>query len=227
MLRFAILICMLPALVIGGLQVSAQNLVTNPGFELKNKCPVDRSEIAYTPNYDFFGTVLDWVSPLNTSPDYFNRCGVDSTVRIPYLAFDGFHEPRHGDAFAGISMYSGHHADLTKDFWCEYLETKLSEPLIAGHDYYISYYVSMTYHIRNGYNTVAIDHIGARLTENMIDTICTAPMFFLPGPADIETPTGYFISDTAGWSLVAGIYHGLFLHRQCRCEIIVFPRRRH
>jgi len=185
----------------------AQNLVTNPGFEQKNHCPTGRGEVSYTPYYDYFATVLDWVSPLNTTPDYFNRCGTDSSITIPHLTFDGYHEPHSGDAFAGISMFTGAPNAETKDYWSEYLETKLSSPMIAGHTYYVSYYTCMAYHSPQYYNIIAIDRIGVRLTVNMIDTQCEGPMFYVNGPADIETPAGLFITDTTNWTLISGIYH--------------------
>ncbi len=219
--------------LICGFRARAQNLVTNPGFESKNHCPTGRGQIDHTPYYDYFYSVTDWVSPTNTTPDYFNRCGTDSGVTVPYLAFDGYHEPHGGDAFAGISMISSRLSDLSKDYWAEYLETKLSSPLIAGHDYYVSYFVCLTNHGSGSFYIAAIDNIGARLTVNMLDTICKAPMFFVNGPADVETPTGRFITDTSNWSLVSGIYHakgneqwltlGAFYHGKLNARILSSP----
>ncbi len=201
------IISVLAPVLLYALPALGQNLVTNPGFETKNHCPKSRGEISHTPYYDYFYSVTDWVSPLNTSPDYFNRCGIDSAVTIPYLAYDGYHEPHSGDAFAGISMFTGSPNSDTTDYWSEYLETRLSSPLQTGHTYYVSYYVSLAYHAPQSFNIISIDKIGARLTVNMIDTFCKGPMFFLFGPADIETPAGTFITDTANWTLVSGIYH--------------------
>src|ERR1700734_2212124 len=90
------------------LQLSGQNLVTNPGFESKYKCPTDRSEIVYLPIYMDFPTALDWVSPTNTTPDYFNTCGTNPDVKLPDLTLDGYHKPHSGDGCAGISMISSH-----------------------------------------------------------------------------------------------------------------------
>ncbi|MFI5196854.1 MAG: hypothetical protein ACHQD8_07170, partial [Chitinophagales bacterium] len=187
-------------------QVFAQNLVTNPGFELKYKCPNARSEIIYLPLYRDFPTALDWVSPLNTTPDYFNRCATDPEVKLPNLSLDGYHQPHSGDACAGISMFAGHPLRDSIDYWAEYLETRLSSPMEAGHTYYISYYVCPTNHVEKHYNIISIDNLGARLTTQMIDTICSGPMFFLTGPPDIQTPPGLFITDTINWTLVSGIY---------------------
>ena len=99
--HFTILVLM--SALLSGISVQAQNLVTNPGFELKNHCPSDRSEIDGIET-NFFPTVLDWACPVNTTPDYFNRCGTDSTIKVPNLAYDGFHEPHSGDAILSVSL---------------------------------------------------------------------------------------------------------------------------
>ena len=194
-------------LALGGWKVSAQNMVTNPGFEVYNNCPSQRGQINYSPGYDTFLTVRDWVDPTNTSPDYFNRCGTDSSVRLPYLSVDGYHEPHSGDACAGIAVFSGNPVLDTTDYWSEYLETRLTAPMQAGHTYYVSFYVCLTYHGRTGYNIISVDRLGARLSNNMIDTLTPPPMFFMTGEEDISSPPGQFITDTINWTLISGIYH--------------------
>jgi len=186
--------------------VIGQNLVTNPGFEKKHQCPNDRGEIFVLPGYVGFPTATDWVSPVNTTPDYFNTCGTNTAVKLPDLSLDGYHEAHSGDACAGISIISCLPYADTSDYWSEYLETKLASPLEAGHSYYICYYVCLTYHDREYYNIISVDNIGARLTTQMIDTSSPGPMYFVNGPADISSPTGFFITDTTNWTLVSGIY---------------------
>ena len=183
-----------------------QNLVTNPGFEQKYKCPENRSEILVLPTYADFPSVTDWVSAVNTTPDYFNTCGTNATVRLPELTLDGYHKPHSGDGCAGINVFAGRPLNDTVDYFSEYVETRLSAPLQAGHSYYVSYYVCLTYHSREQYNIISVDNIGARFTAQMIDTTCAGPMFFVNGPADIQTPPGLFITDTANWTLVSGVY---------------------
>lgn len=189
------------------LAAQSQNLITNPGFEFYNNCPRWRGEIYSTPSYTNFVTALDWVSPVNTTPDYFNTCGRDSTVRFPYLRLDGFHEPRNGKACAGFTLFAGFPQNITGDYWSEYLETRLASPLSAGHDYFIGFYVCFSYHGREHSIIIATDHIGIKLTQQRIDTVCRPPMFFVSGDPDIQAPPGLFISDTANWTLVSGLYH--------------------
>ncbi len=213
--------------------IYGQNLVKNPGFELKNACPTDRGQINYCPAYNHFQTAIEWVSPLNTTPDYFNRCGTASTIKLPNLLIDGYHEPHSGDACAGITMFSGAVYKDTSDYWAEYLETRLADKLIAGHTYYVSYYICPTYHAKKVFNIIAIDNIGARLTVNMLDTICKSPMYFLNGPADIQTPTGFFITDTTEWTLISGQYTatggeqwltlGSFYHSNINAKMLYLP----
>jgi len=186
--------------------VHSQNLITNPGFELYNNCPTGRGQILMSPGYDSFLTAIDWIDPTNTSPDYFNRCGTDSSVKLPYLSIDGYHEPHGGDACAGIALFSGNPADDTTDYWSEYLETKLSAPMIAGHQYYVNFYACLTYHGPMYYTIISVDQIGVRFTNNMIDTTSQGPMFYMTGTPDIVTPPGFYVTDTGNWTLISGIY---------------------
>jgi gliding motility-associated-like protein len=41
----------------------------------------------------------------------------------------------------------------------------------------------------------------------MIDTNVAGPAYYLWGTPDIKTPPGMYITDTANWTLVSGIYH--------------------
>lgn len=183
-----------------------QNMVTNPGFESYNHCPSARGQITASPLYDTFTTVTDWVDPTLTTPDYFNRCGTDATVRLPFLKLDGYHEPRTGNGCAGISVFSGNLLNDTTDYWSEYLETRLSAPMIANHTYYVSFYVCLTYHGREYYNIISVQNIGARITTVRTDTASTGPMYYMEGMEDIQMPPGLYISDTANWTLISGIY---------------------
>src|SRR5688572_2216175 len=86
----------------------AQNLVPNPGFEVYNNCPPDRSAIAYSPDYTSFPTAVAWVSALsNTTPDYYNTCATNPLVQLPFNTYNGYQEAHGGNAYAGIAVASG------------------------------------------------------------------------------------------------------------------------
>jgi OOP family OmpA-OmpF porin len=89
-------------------QLKAQNLVPNPSFEDYNNCPSSISNgypIAYSPAYHNFPTALYWVTPLITTPDYFNIC--DTTKQghgVPDNSA-GFQIPHSGNAYAGMGIW--------------------------------------------------------------------------------------------------------------------------
>jgi len=201
----------LVAAVLAGVHhLHAQNLVVNPGFESYNTCPTDVGQINASPGYDSFFTVIDWVNPLqNTTPDYFNTCSTAPNMVIPSNPVNGYQQPRSGNAFVAMSMFTGKVHNPTADDWQEYVETKLSSPLQAGHDYYISYFVNLACHAEASYNIISVDKLGARLSVDMIDTLIPpgTSVFKLDLASGITSPPGVFFSDTVGWTRVSGIYH--------------------
>lgn len=188
---------------------AAQNLVTNPGFEQYTNCPSDRANVNFTANYDSFETVDYWENPvLNTSPDYFNTCATNPLVTVPTNLYDGYQEPHGGNGYAGIALFSGNVDNDSLDDWREYLETKLAQPLIAGHDYYLSLFVNQTMHRTEVYDIISVDKIGMQLRDNVFDTLFTSGhRFFVSGPGTIVTTPNTFITDTVNWTKIHGIYH--------------------
>jgi len=113
----------------------AQNLVPNPGFEKAKKVPYN-----WMHNQRLFHEHMeDWTSPNGGSPDVFfigtmgkfgfKRPNVDVST----------HAPRSGKFMAGIKTYGC----LSQTTHCkEYLQTKLSEPLRLGEEYYLEFWVN-------------------------------------------------------------------------------------
>src|ERR1700748_3236342 len=96
-------------LLLGCVNLQAQNLVPNPSFEQYNNCPYwilgpngYPYNIAYSPAYDSFPTVLYWVSPLSISgAGYFNIC--DTIVGghgVPSNS-EGYQLAHTGNAYIG------------------------------------------------------------------------------------------------------------------------------
>jgi gliding motility-associated-like protein len=194
------------------LQLQAQNLVPNPGFEEYNACPYSPPtpngylpNIAYSPAYDSFPTVLGWVNPLlSSTPDYFNIC--DTIINghgVPFNV-EGYQLAHTGEAYTGIYTYV-HQQDALDDYR-EYIEAKILQPLIVGHKYMISFYVSPTASQIVFGSPVFVDKIGAYLSDSMINADPPYQDAYISVTPSIESPQGVYISDTSGWTKISGIY---------------------
>jgi len=194
----------------------SQNLVPNPGFEAYNTCeyfiftpgvgyPVN---IVYSPGYDSFPTALYWVAtmPYN-SPDYYNPC--DTTTPFGHGVpqnINGYQEPHSGYAYTGICMYM--HEYGTWDDYREYVEAKLLHPLSAGHQYYISFFVSLAVSHCPGLfgNVLSVDKIGAYLSDTFAHDTATFEDAYLPYTPSIESAPGWYIADSGTWTKISGVY---------------------
>lgn len=186
------------------LHCSAQNLVPNPSFELKNQCPTGLSGIEYSPNYTNFTYIQDWVSPVKSgSPDYFNSCASSTSyVSVPFNAF-GTQGARTGNAYAGIIAWEGHlsNGSMVNDF-SEYLQCKLTQPMVAGKRYCVTFFVNNAI-ANTSYNFVGIDNIGINFAQSQATQ---NNGFSLNLKADIANNANNFITDTARWVKITGIY---------------------
>jgi gliding motility-associated-like protein len=193
--------------------LQAQNLVPNPGFEQYTTCPYQRSNVAYSPGFTDFPSVTSWVSALSiTTPDYYNTCATDTVVSLPINTYNDYQQPRGGNGCAGMSMMSGFPYDLATGDYREYLETRLTEPMVAGQQYYVSYYTNLAFHRTWGYVQIAVGGIGARLTDTQINMNYSwaEKELVVEGPSSIATLPHTYITDTAAWVKVSGLYtaHG-------------------
>lgn len=187
----------------------AQNLVPNPGFEIYNNCPPNRSTIVYSPDYTLFPTAIGWVSALsNTTPDYYHTCATNPLVQVPFNTYNGYQETHGGNAYAGIAVASGFPKTPILSDYREYLEVRLTQPLAAGKRYYLSFFVNMVFHKPESTTEIVIDMIGARFTDTQLHASFPPGVteFYLPGPPDICNPRNTFLVDTASWANVTGIY---------------------
>ncbi|MFL5728342.1 MAG: gliding motility-associated C-terminal domain-containing protein [Cytophagaceae bacterium] len=130
------LILLIPSLSTG--QTTGQNLVPNSSFEntlLPLVCTVYSRD-------NFNNTMADWKSPSDGSPDILSmlvsgpHCFSQAYPNTFYLA-PGQQKPRTGNTMAGITTYSP-----TADYR-EYLQVKLTSPLVPGMKYKLSLYVSI------------------------------------------------------------------------------------
>ncbi|MBK5285725.1 MAG: hypothetical protein JJE25_10010, partial [Bacteroidia bacterium] len=104
----------------------AQNLVPNSSFEDTVSCPSALIDNA-----------VGW-SSYRGSPDYFNSCNNQSLSSYGAPSnYWGFQFARTGNAYVGLSTYTS----LTST-WREYIGIQLSQSLIIGQQYFVSFFVS-------------------------------------------------------------------------------------
>jgi gliding motility-associated-like protein len=161
---------------------TGQNLVINPGFEEFAVCP---------PGYGNGGPLYcePWVNGNLATADYFNTCATGTDVWIPDNLF-GNQAAHTGNGYAGFYTRES-------SIWREYVQVGLTEPLVAGITYTVSFYVSLA-DLHCG-----VENIGAYLSatlppgNNNIGTLQVTPQ--------IEADLG-FITETEGWVLITGCF---------------------
>ncbi len=116
------LTCLLAALT----QVSkAQNLVPNPSFEEYVECPNELYGIE---------KAYPWTTYSGT-PDLFNACDTTGLVSVPLSEANGYKASFDGVGHVGF-------IGITFPHWREVLGVSLTEPLIPGTEYYVSFQIS-------------------------------------------------------------------------------------
>lgn len=177
--------------------IEAQNLVPNSDFEQYQNCPLEKGAIYYPGSsiiHELY--VKNWISPTPGSPDYFNVCNSKNfEISIPknYL---GNETPHSGNGFAGIVLYT---EELPSCFECkEYLQVKLSEPLIKGNIYEVSMFISLADNSK-----YAVSEIGIVLSPDSIFNRASMTIAKYP---QITNTSEEPMKTSNGWGKVAGKY---------------------
>ncbi len=170
----------------------AQNLVPNPSFETYVNCPSSLGSIPQPPTPAT--TVSNWFRPSCGSSDYFNACSATAGSSVPNNTF-GHQPPRTGNGYVGAYMQFNNPAVCR-----EYLQTLLNSTLIAGHEYYVSFWVSLA-DWQPG-NLSAINQIAAYFNAGYLTS--TASIIDNVTPQIINTAN--YIGDTLNWTQVSGTF---------------------
>lgn len=137
----------------------AQNMVPNGDFESYNACPGVLGGIDYSPAYNLFPTVKDWVVPIQTSPDYMNSCATQYYSSTPTNQF-GHQVPHSGNAYVGMITVN----DIPSQP-LEYISAKLNWPMTKDSIYLISFFVNTADGGASGQPVVANNDIGAHISS--------------------------------------------------------------
>jgi hypothetical protein len=170
--------------------VGQVNLVVNPSFETYSTCPQDPSVIWYA---------TSWFQPSNGTPDYYNSCfdslqPWSSIMDVPQNAV-GYQNAKTGVAYAGLFAS---YPFYTFSPFREYIEIKLSNPLMLGQKYFVSFWLSLS-----DSSNYAADDIGLCFSN---DSILNDTTFILYASPQIENISGSFITDKTGWTILTSEY---------------------
>jgi len=172
-----------------GFVSKGQNLVLNPSFEDTITCPI--GTWAMQCRY--------WYSASVGSPDYFSEqpdifC---STSYVPQNQV-GFQYARTGIAYVGLGPF----VSTTFPSFAnrrEYIGGGLSDTLKHGHEYCVSFYVSVAEEFK-----YVVDGIGLYLSvDSAVDYTINTNLSFVP---QISNPSGNIIYDTLNWVQISGTY---------------------
>ena len=183
MKKFIICLCLFSAI-----KADAQNLVLNPSFE---------DTIACTGTYAMQCKYWYWAT--YGSPDYFSEqpdifCG---TSYVPQSGV-GYQYARTGIAYVGLAVFT-EHINPNQINRREYVGGELSDTLKQGHEYCVSFYVSVAEELK-----YVTDGIGLYLSvDSAVDYTINTNLPFIP---QIENPSGNIIYDTLNWVQISGTY---------------------
>jgi len=172
---------LLLAFIFSLITCSAQNLVPNPSFEEYDTCPNWENQVKYA---------IGWKSCGNSTPEYYNACSVNFSVPSNQA---GYQMAVNGNAYCGFYSFSW--AGVTN--YREYIGCKLTNTLVFGKKYFVSFKVSSS----NSYCG----------TNNLGALFSTYPYYYY----SLDTNTivnfahvnsEYIIIDSLNWSIVSGSF---------------------
>jgi hypothetical protein len=158
----------------------AQNLVPNPSFEDTVTCPTTLNQI---------NRAKFWTNPTQGSPDYFNACNPGIyQLNVPYAGF-GYQPAYAGSAYGGFYAFQKGIPNFR-----EYIQTKLSDTLVAGRKYLISFFISLS-----NVSEYSVSNIGAYFSTTQISASNSVTLNYTP---QIQNPSSTQLSDSTNWMLV-------------------------
>jgi len=163
------------------LAAQAQNLVPNYSFEDTVACPTSIDQVYNSTGWSSFG---------NTS-DYFNSCSTGNVSSVPNNFF-GYQFAHSGNAYCGLYNYT----PPPSSNYREYIGTQLSDSMLIGSQYFISFYTNLSNMLRCKSNK-----IGIRFSTVSYSSV-QPPL--LNNWAHLFSQS--LISDTVNWVFISGSF---------------------
>jgi gliding motility-associated-like protein len=164
----------------------AQNLVLNPSFEITT------SNCANFGGEGFTTDLVDWDDANSgadscSSPDLFSACNLFATVMPNSIL--GYQQSRTGTRHAGFISHEA------LDEYREYIEGKLSTPMVAGQTYCVSFYISLANDVAYATNNIGVKFSNTLFQRNACPGQTNSLINLTP---DLNYTCGP-ITDTTNW----------------------------
>lgn len=165
----------------------AQNLVPNFGFEQNSNCPSTEDQVQFCDGWTKYSTGT-------STPDYYNSCS-SFFFSVPNNQAQFQLDHRNCGAYMGLATWTYNIVDYR-----EHIGIQLSQPLIIGQKYYLSFYTVMAGQ-SNGtdYYDNPSNNIGMRLSTVAYSSTNPAPIDNFTHLRSVS-----IISDTANWVRISG-----------------------
>jgi OOP family OmpA-OmpF porin len=160
-----------------------QNLVPNSHFDYYLTCPVNQGMLNYA---------VPWFNPTASTPDFWHSCANAIPNGLGYYQDD--HSITNG-GFVGIAAFS---ALSSVPNAREYLEVELTDSLLTGTNYKVSFFASLTETSGIAISDLGMNFSNASINSSTLDNIPIVPQ--------IENPDTSYLSDFTNWMEVSGVY---------------------
>jgi gliding motility-associated-like protein len=176
------------------LQLQAQELLPNGGFEQFTACPDSAGQI---------GRASGWSRPTAGTSDYFNACQQSIppgfNVFIPGVPDNYFgHQPAHGgQGYAGFYC-SDSVISLPNGNYKEYVSHPLATPMVPGEAYLVEFFVNLSDH-----SATPTHDIGALFSTEMPHRDDAHPLTELP---QITPDASTLLDDSVGWTRIQACF---------------------
>lgn len=158
----------------------SQNLVPNGSFEEFLSCPGNYSLVAA----EF--RARDWFSATGGTPDQFHACSRGNAA-VPHN-WAGVSHAYDGDGYAGIFLWLNN----PKNNYREYLQCRLSEPLVKDSTYRVGFRYKLS-----SYSRFSVDRIGLLLSDSVVSmrgdqVLARTPTYQIVHDSALTLQTGYW-----------------------------------
>lgn len=164
-----------------------QNLVPNFSFEERDSCPTLGDQVEFSVGWSKYSNSA-------STPDYYNTCSSPNTYGIPQNLGNFQQDNRNCNAYMGLITFGVSGNDR------EHIGVELSQPLILGEKYFLSFYTVMGEDLIAGIQFgMPSNNIGIRLSTVPYDQSNPFPIDNVS-----HLRSAPVITDSTNWALITG-----------------------